>query len=81
MNEAAKERTMATTFDSRSADNYEWTHGRKPRGFGLWMFEVDVDGEIELVDERGSYGEAKKKAMKRARFLAAGRPATVRVCT
>jgi|tagenome__1003787_1003787.scaffolds.fasta_scaffold19414760_3 hypothetical protein len=39
--------------------NYEWTHGRKPRGHGLWTFLVQRrEGEWTELRASGSYVEA-----------------------
>lgn len=38
---------MAIQFETRA---YEFAHGRKPRGFGMWAFEVDhEDGRHQVV--------------------------------
>ena len=29
---------------------YEWSHGKKPRGFGLWAFDLHLGGgKVETV--------------------------------
>lgn len=44
---------------------YEWTHGRKPRGRGWWMFFCQVGSEYPEVNFPGTlYIEAKKQAIK-----------------
>ena len=42
---------------------YEWTHGRKPKGGRRWAFQV---GDEDLWFN-GSYGEAKRAAIRAAR--------------
>jgi len=48
---------------------YEFAHGKKPRGNGLWMFEIlATDGQgaylTEQVQRHGTLGEAKSLAIK-----------------
>lgn len=44
---------------------YEMSHGRKPRGWGLWWFgDWNEDWTFQYT---GSYTEAKKAAVKAAR--------------
>lgn len=58
-----------------STDNYEATHGRKPRGVGLWAFDVKLlrDGDIKEINvvayRTMSLTEAKKWMRKAARML------------
>ena len=47
--------------------DYEWTTGRKPRGYGHWAFEIC--GETYFFT--GTYGAAKKQAIAKARELCA----------
>ena len=42
---------------------YEAAHGKKPRGFGTWFFQIG-DKEMPIV---GTYSEAKKMACQMAR--------------
>lgn len=42
---------------------YEAAHGKKPRGFGTWFFQIG-DKEMPIV---GKYSEAKKMACQTAR--------------
>lgn len=44
---------------------YEWSNGHKPRGYGLWAFEVGG----EQVFFQGSYTTAKQAAIQHARSL------------
>jgi hypothetical protein len=46
---------------------YEHAHGRKPRGVGLWRFELVAYGST--IDVSGLYGEAKREAQRQAREL------------
>jgi hypothetical protein len=34
-----------------STANYEWAHGKKPRGFGRWAFISLETGEVRFVTE------------------------------
>jgi hypothetical protein len=63
---------------------YEFSHGRKPRGRGLWMF-VFLSYDLTTGKSRtlpsyhnGTYTEAKKAF--RARFGNSALPAEVHVC-
>lgn len=53
-----------------STSNYEFTHGKKPRGRGYWCF--DIAGKDFWVPKDGSgegavmYSEAKKRAVSEA---------------
>ena len=72
-----KERTtprvrVSTTF-------FEFSHGRKPRGRGLWLFELSgcsYPRVKEVVEVNGNYAAAKATAVRLAR---AGRYAVVKV--
>lgn len=63
-----------------STSNYEFTHGRKPRGEGYWAFQFYTGGKdtIEWAPtfhmER-TYSAAKKWAIARAKELGADRVA------
>lgn len=52
-----------------NTSEFEFTHGRAPRGDGAWAFSFkrnpDVMSEIFWIN--GFYGEAKKVAAKKAR--------------
>lgn len=45
---------------------YEWVHGGKPRGFGLWWFSSEGSQYCLpfTFEHTGLYGEAKKAAAK-----------------
>jgi hypothetical protein len=63
---------MTTAKISVSTREYEASHSRKPRGTGVWYFTLTVDGAtIEVVRSYGTYTEALKVAMARARELGA----------
>jgi hypothetical protein len=47
-----------------STTEYEFSHGKNPRGTGQWAFFFD--GESEPFWHTGSYAEAKKMAIKYA---------------
>lgn len=44
-----------------STRKFEFTHGRKPRGFGYWFFIDNLGATHEF---RGLFTDAKKSAMK-----------------
>ena len=44
-------------------DNYKWTHGHPPRGYGAWYFKIA--GETKTFT--GSFTDAQKAALKYAR--------------
>lgn len=63
---------------------YEFTHGRKPRGFGSWAFNVTVaNGRGGFLVETirpwtcGTLAECRKEAVRRAKEI--GRPVLVEV--
>ena len=62
---------MATTHSGIiwSIKDYYRTHGKDPRGFGMWAFRIDTT--IHTIT--GSCGEAKQEALRRARTLKAAR--------
>lgn len=43
-----------------STEEYEFSHGRKPKGYGLWWFATDRTPEFSYT---GNYGEAKRHAI------------------
>ncbi|MAH51782.1 hypothetical protein CMI37_38555 [Candidatus Pacearchaeota archaeon] len=53
---------MKTRFD---VNEYEWVHGAKPRGFGLWLFSSEDDWHRLpfTFEHTGLYSEAKKAAV------------------
>lgn len=59
---------------------YEFAHGRKPKGRGLWMFEVRIPGRDWLVlpVTAMAYSKAASFAVSKARSIGA---AQVRVCS
>lgn len=44
-----------------STSEYEFSHGKKPRGYGQWAFFFDNDKEPFWAT--GKYGDAKKMAV------------------
>lgn len=44
---------------------YEFSHGKKPRGFGMWAFKIDGDVHFFL----GAYTEVKRQAIAAAKEL------------
>lgn len=52
---------MRATKLNVSTSHFEWAHGRKPRGRGLWMFRVRYwDGREGSYEFNGTYTEAKR---------------------
>jgi hypothetical protein len=49
-----------------STEEYRFSHGRAPRGFGGWAFEYD-GGEPEFITPSMTYTDAKKIARKIAK--------------
>ncbi len=49
-----------------STTDYEFVHGKKPRGFGRWAFFFDNNGEQPWF-YHGSFTNAKKTAIAYAR--------------
>jgi hypothetical protein len=47
-----------TTSKTVSTRQYQASHGRSPRGYGQWMFELRGAGEI--VTRTGTYTDARK---------------------
>lgn len=47
--------------------HYEFAHGRKPRGTGLWLFHGYNERSGRTFEFNGSYSEAKRKAIEWAR--------------
>ncbi len=46
-----------------NTNQYRFSHGRDPRGTGLWMFQIGT----EQFQYTGSYANAKKSAIAMAR--------------
>ena len=54
-----------TRFDENSTSRYEWVHGRKPKGNGLYCFRLhQADGRTTDEWVSGTYTAAKKHALK-----------------
>lgn len=55
---------------SVSTRQFEFAHGKKPRGRGCWMFDLldDQGHTVATVSHTGTYTEAKKVAVSRAKF-------------
>lgn len=50
---------------------FEFAHGRKPRGYGCWIFDVDYPpagtggrGRVIRVQHTGTYGDVKRAVMR-----------------
>lgn len=54
-----------------NTDEYEWVWNRKPRGTGLWFFELNCKDVKKQVQYSGSYTEASKRAIKDAKIFGA----------
>lgn len=55
-----------------STTNYEFVHGRKPRGSGRWVFEIEGFPQCPATFT-GTYTEAKRAAVTQATHLGAQR--------
>ena len=55
-------------------DTFFFSHGQRPRGYGLWMFQL-LDGTRRSMDEpfefSGTYTDAKAAAKTRAKEVGA----------
>jgi hypothetical protein len=69
---------LGEAVEVKGKDMYEFTHGRKPRGSGNWMFGIgpksnhEKDGQLDFSQvhqHNGSYGDAVSSAKARARQL------------
>jgi hypothetical protein len=58
-----------TKFDESSAADYKFTHGKSPKGTGLWLFSLHRNGASTDVQIFGLYSAAKKSAIREARSL------------
>lgn len=77
---------IVEAVSSSSKDNYEWTHGKKPKGHGNWYFSTvhprqhDFDKhKDETVNVSGTFGDAAKKAQ--AHFKEKGHKGEIHVLT
>jgi hypothetical protein len=60
----------AARFNQASVRDFEFTHGRKPKGFGLWSFQLHRgDGRSTAVEKEGTFTDAKHAALREAREL------------
>ncbi len=48
-----------------STEEYEFSHNRKPRGFGMWMFSIND----KILGWTGTLTEAKNKARAKAKEI------------
>jgi hypothetical protein len=60
---------MTTTFDQDSSRDYEFTHGRRPRGVGDWSFSLHRNGASTQFAVSGSFTAARREALREARSL------------
>lgn len=62
---------------------YEYSHGKKPRGYGEWGFEVTAmrgSGYCDIKKwERGNFGEAKAAAIRSVKDELGGGATVLRV--
>jgi hypothetical protein len=49
---------MKVDFDTRQ---FEWSHGRNPRGYGYWAFELR-EGDEGIKWFKGIYADARRQA-------------------
>ena len=77
---------LTEAVSSSSKDNYEWTHGNKPKGHGNWYFSTvhprqhNFDQhKDQTVNVTGTFGDAAKKAQ--AHFKEKGHKGEIHVLT
>lgn len=77
---------MDEAVSSSSKDNYEWTHGNKPKGHGSWYFSTVHPRQHDMqkhkdqtVNVTGTFGDAAKKAQ--AHFKEKGHKGEIHVLT
>ena len=55
--------------------SYEFSHGRKPRGHGTWIFEAQFGGpaftRTTEITVEGMYGKARAEAARKATAMGA----------
>jgi hypothetical protein len=56
-------------FDQSSVRDFEFAHGRKPRGNGEWCFTLHRNGSSTREFVSGTFTDAKQQAMRLARDL------------
>lgn len=54
-----------------NSDNYKSSHGKAPRGTGQWVFGIRRGHAWTSFSQKGSFGDAKKAALREARSLGA----------
>ena len=53
-----------------STTQYRFSHGRDPRGTGLWAFEMGAHGRpSETYFAQGTYAQARREATRQARAM------------
>ena len=60
---------MKVTFDRDSVAAYEFTHGRKPRGHGQWIFGLGRSGAWTEERFEGTFASTRRQALRLAREL------------
>ena len=58
-----------------STESYEFAHGKRPRGYGLWAFKIN--GSLEFF--QGTYGNTVKMAKEYAREILRDNTAVIKV--
>ena len=55
-------------------DTFFFSHGQRPRGFGLWMFSLTGGGfDLGEFSHSGTFTEARKAAVAKAREVGASK--------
>lgn len=72
--------TPKTRFETRE---FQWAHGRTPRGHGSWAFQAldgfgRKTGQVVFVDD-SSFGDAKRQAVARLTAANGRKPEDVEV--
>jgi hypothetical protein len=64
-------------------EKYEWAHGTKPRGYGMWAFEVcgnvGMGYNFETMYVTGKYAAARAEAVRQYKGLYGGTVVSVEV--
>jgi hypothetical protein len=56
------------TIEITGKDRYEWVNGKKPRGFGMWLFEFsDEKSKPFRKSFRGTFSDVSQEARKFAK--------------
>ena len=63
---AQREKGTEMTKAQVKTEQFEWAHGRKPRGYGMWAFELKKGQESKMIFVTANYAEARANAQRQA---------------